>query len=246
MNSFIKVLKQGLAELRLDLTEEQLKQCEVFAGMLIQRNQTVNLTAITGEEDVAVKHFLDSLAAGQYIDWDTTGDVLDLGAGAGFPGLVLKIWQQERRFVLVDAVLKKVNFMSEVIEEINLSNVEAVHQRGEELGRIDSHREQYGIVVARAVAHLSTLSEYCLPLVAPGGYFYALKGPNFQQELDEAKEAVDILGGQVEKVIKYMLPISGDARSLVVVKKVKTTPKQYPRRSGLPGKRPLGSSKQPE
>lgn len=240
MNNFIGVLKQGLAQLKLNLTGEQLKQCEAYAEMLVERNQTTNLTAITDEVEIAIKHFLDSLAAGQYIDWEIPGDVLDLGAGAGFPGLVLKIWQEQRRFVLVDAVLKKVNFMSDVIKKIQLSNVQALHQRGEELGRIASHRERYGIVVARAVAHLSTLSEYCLPLVTAGGCFYALKGPNFQQELDEAKEAIDILGGQVKEVIKYILPISGDSRSLVVIKKVKSTPEQYPRRSGLPSKRPLG------
>lgn len=240
MNKFSAVLKEGLAQLKLDLTEEQLTQCETYAEMLIERNQTVNLTAITDEEEIAVKHFLDSLAAGQYIDWETAGDMLDLGSGAGFPGLVLKIWQPERQFVLVDAVLKKVNFMSDVIEKLKLDRVQAVHMRGEELGRRDIYREEYGIVVARAVAHLSTLSEYCLPLVAVGGCFYALKGPNFQPELDEAKEAIDMLGGQVKEVIKYLLPISGDSRSLVVIKKVKPTPKQYPRRSGLPGKRPLG------
>ncbi|HHW06791.1 MAG TPA: 16S rRNA (guanine(527)-N(7))-methyltransferase RsmG [Clostridia bacterium] len=240
MSDFLAVLQKGLAELKMDFTPKQLDQCQRYLELLLDWNKRINLTAITDSREIAVKHFLDALAGGRYIHWHVPGDILDLGAGAGFPGLVLKIWQRERQFLLVDAVQKKVNFMALVMEKLELEGIQALHSRAEALGRQEEHREHYGIVVARAVAGLPVLAEYCLPLVRVGGYFYAFKGPSFQAELAQAEEALGILGGQVEEVYSYPLPISGDARSLIAVKKINPTPAPYPRRSGLPEKRPLG------
>lgn len=240
MNDFQAVLRQGLAELQVDLTPRQLEQCQVYLELLLEWNQRINLTSITDEREIAVKHFLDALAGGRYIKWEEAGTVLDLGAGAGFPGLVLKIWRPDYRFLLVDAVQKKVNFMTLVIEKLGLDGIEAVHGRAEELGRREEYRERFGMVVARAVAGLATLAEYCLPLVAVGGWFYAFKGPHVQEELAQGEKAIGLLGGRVEEVNCYRLPVSGDGRSLIAVRKISGTPARYPRRSGVPEKRPLG------
>lgn len=243
MNDFLAVLEQGAAELGLALSSRQMEQCQTYLRLLLEWNQKINLTAITEEREIAVKHFLDALAGGQYVPWPAKGRVLDLGSGAGFPGLVLKIWRPEYEFLLVDAVQKKVNFLDRVIEELGLKGIAAVHGRAEEMGRREEHRERYDLVVARAVAALPTLAEFCLPLVSVGGCFCAFKGPQVEEELAPGEEALRLLGGQVEVVHRYRLPVKGDGRSLVCVRKGSPTPASYPRRSGLPEKRPLGTKK---
>ena len=239
MTDFLTVLEKGLGELGVDLTENQKEQYLKYLGLLTEWNQKVNLTAIKEEREIAVKHFLDSLAAGVYFNWHNQGKMLDLGSGAGFPGLVLKIWQPDKQIVLVDSVQKKVNFMNEVIEKLGLEGAIALHSRAEDLCRDGTHRQQYDMVMARAVAGVPVLCEYCLPLLAVGSYFYALKGPNYQDELEAGEYAIKVLGGRIEEIINYDLPVEGDQRSLIIIKKVKPTPKEFPRKSGLPSKKPL-------
>lgn len=239
MTDFLTVLDQGLAELGIHISDKQKGQYLKYFDLLTEWNQKVNLTAIKEDREIAVKHFLDSLAAGVYFHWQNQGKMLDLGAGAGFPGLVLKIWQSDRQMILVDSVQKKVNFMKLVIKNLELDGATPLHSRAEDLGRDNTHRQQYGLVTARAVAELRVLCEYCLPLLAVGGYFYALKGPNFQEELEAGEYAIQVLGGQLAAVKEYDLPVDGDRRSLIIIKKVIPTPKGYPRKSGLPSKKPL-------
>ncbi|NLC77940.1 MAG: 16S rRNA (guanine(527)-N(7))-methyltransferase RsmG [Clostridia bacterium] len=244
MSDFLTVLEKGIAELKIDLTGEQKSQYLQYQELLTYWNQKINLTAIKEERVIAIKHFLDSLAAGALMKWDKQGIMLDLGSGAGFPGLVLKIWQPQWQFTLVDSVQKKVNFMNLVIESLRLEKTIAVHRRAEDLGRLADHRHRYDRVVARAVAALPVLCEYCLPLVATGGYFYALKGPNYREELEQAQAAIAVLGGRLETVREYRLPLTKDSRSLIIIEKTRDTPKQYPRKSGLPGKKPIMQKQQ--
>lgn len=239
MTDFLTVFNQGLTELGIDLTGEQKEQYLKYLDLLTEWNQKVNLTAIKEQREIAVKHFLDSLAAGVYFDWNNQGKMLDLGSGAGFPGLVLKIWQPDRQITLVDSVQKKVNFMKQVIDSLELEDAIPLHSRAEGLGRDGDHRQQYGLVTARAVAELGVLCEYCLPLLAVGGYFYALKGPNYEEELQAGEYAIKVLGGKLEAVKNYNLPVDGNQRTLIIIKKVRATPKEYPRKSGLPRKKPL-------
>lgn len=239
MDKFLATLEKALVNQGIQLSRVQKTQCVHFQQLLLTWNERVNLTAITDPREIAIKHFVDSLIAASFFNWKMPGKVLDLGSGAGFPGMVLKIWQQEREFLLVDSVKKKVDFLQRAIEELALTRIGASHDRGEDLGQNPGHREQYGIVTARAVASMATLAEYCLPLVAPEGYFYALKGPNYQEELAEAQEAIKILGDQVEDTHHYQLPITHDQRRVITIKKVQSTPGKYPRRRGIPSKRPL-------
>lgn len=239
MNNFANFLNQGLKKLRISISQGQKDQCQHFAQLLLEWNEKINLTAIKDAEGIAIKHFLDAFAAGQFINWDQPGKLVDLGSGAGFPGLVFKIWQPDWQINLVDAVQKKTRFLSLVCDELALEKIDVYHSRGEDLGQNRLHREKYDVVVARGVAGLSTLSEYCLPLSIVNGYFYAFKGLDYQEEITLAEEGIKILGGSVEEVHEYNLPLKGDPRSLIVIKKQNRTPKLYPRKSGVPKKKPL-------
>lgn len=242
-NKFKEILEKGLKELQININEEQTDYFLRYFLLLEEWNQKINLTAIKEPEEVAVKHFLDSLAAGQYVDFQKGQKLLDLGTGAGFPGLIFKIFKQDLTVTLVDSVQKKVNFLKQVINELELGKTEALHIRAEELGQNFLYRRNYQIVTARAVASMAVLAEYCLPLLTQGGTFYALKGPNFQEELKEAEYAIKLLGGRLQEVIEYKLPVTADQRTLIMITKEKETPREYPRKSGLPVKKPLVISK---
>lgn len=234
-DKFIRQLK----ELELELNETQLQQFERYYELLVEWNKVMNLTAITDYEEVYEKHFLDSLAIVKVEDINKVESIIDIGTGAGFPGIPLKIVFPHLKVVLLDSLNKRINFLNTVIEELGLENVETLHGRAEDYAKKAEYREQADLCVSRAVANLSTLSEYCLPYVKVDGKFIPYKSGEITTEADEAKKAVGILGGNVKKILKFHLPDSDITRSFVVIEKKKATPKKYPRKAGLPSREPL-------
>lgn len=234
-DKFIRQLK----ELELELNETQLQQFERYYELLVEWNKVMNLTAITEYEEVYEKHFLDSLAIVKVEDINKVESIIDIGTGAGFPGIPLKIAFPHLKVVLLDSLNKRINFLNTVIEELGLENVETLHGRAEDYAKKAEYREQADLCLSRAVANLSTLSEYCLPYVKVDGKFIPYKSGEITTETDEAKKAVGILGGNVKKILKFHLPDSDITRSFVVIEKKKATPKKYPRKAGLPSREPL-------
>lgn len=239
MSKLGEVLLQGCEEAGLTISENQVAGFERYGQLLVEWNEKVNLTAITDPEGIALKHFVDSLLCSKYIDLDGELKVLDVGTGAGFPGLPLKIYKEKLQVTLLDSLQKRINFLQQIGLEVKLHQVIAVHGRAEEIGQQRGHRENYDRVVSRAVARLAVLAEYCLPFVKVGGMFVALKGSSVGPEVEEGLYAVEQLGGKLKDVVEYSLPLSGDGRSLVIVEKVKPTPAKFPRKAGLPEKKPL-------
>lgn len=237
MTEIKKILAYSAVQAGFDLSALQLEQFEKYYEMLVETNKVMNLTALTEPQDVAVKHFVDSLMA--YNDYFPGKVLADVGTGAGFPGIPLKIYCPSLKVVLIDSLAKRLNFLQCVIDKLGLNDIECVHLRAEDAGKNTAHREKYDIVTARAVARLSVLSEYCLPLVKVGGIFVALKGKKYQDEIDAAGKALNILGGKIIEAKKVELPGLDDGRAVVTIKKVKITPKAYPRKAGLPDKNPL-------
>ena len=233
-----KFLRQ-IKELEIELSETQLQQFEKYYELLVEWNKVMNLTAITEYEEVYEKHFLDSLAIVKVEDMNKVESIIDIGTGAGFPGIPLKIAFPHLKVVLLDSLSKRINFLNTVIEELGLENVETLHGRAEDYAKKAEYREKADLCVSRAVANLSTLSEYCLPYVKVDGKFIPYKSGEITMEADEAKKAVDILGGSIKKILKFHLPDSDITRSFVVIKKGKETPKKYPRKAGLPSREPL-------
>ncbi len=236
-------LPQLAAAVNTELTEEQLQLFRSFYEDLIETNKVMNLTAITDPDEVVLKHFADSLSLARVHKPAEGERVLDLGTGGGFPGIPLKIAYPETEFVLADSLNKRIRFLNEVIDKNGLKRIEAIHGRAEELARKPEYREQFDLVVSRAVANLSTLCEYCLPFVKTGGLFISYKSGNVETELENAKAAIKILGGKCLKVDTFVLPESDMERSLIVISKIAKTPKTYPRKAGSPSKEPLGSRK---
>ena len=221
----------------IELTSQQLEKLNQFYELLISWNQKMNLTRIIEKEDVYLKHFYDSLTLSKVIDLKQDLTLCDVGSGAGFPGIVLKICFPNLKITLLDSLQKRVNYLNEIIKELDLKNIEAIHTRAEDYAK--QNREKFDIAVSRAVARLNVLCEYCLPYVKVGGLFVAMKGPNADEELDGAENALKLLGGKVEKVHKFNLPCDEGERTIIVIKKVKPTPKQYPRISGKIKSQPL-------
>ena len=223
------------------LTEEQLALLNAYYILLSSHGAQYNLTAITEETEVAIKHFYDSLLFGEQLGLEPgkQARILDLGTGAGFPGLVLAIIYRDYRFTLVDAVNKKINFIRIVADELGLDNVEALHARSEALGQDQAYREQFDIGLARGVAYLPTLSEYLLPLIRVGGRMILTKEMPYGKELDNSCKALETLGGSFHEARTYELPIFGNKRAFLVFDKVAPTPGKYPRREGVPSKKPL-------
>ena len=234
-----QILNEGCRQLGISLTEEQTEQFMLYYEKLIEVNQVMNLTAITEFEDVMRKHFLDSLTLVKAVDIKNVKRVLDLGTGAGFPGIPLKIAFPDTEFVLLDSLNKRVKFLYDIIELCRLKKIQAVHGRAEELAGKKEYRESFDLCVSRAVANLSSLSEYCLPYVEKGGLFVSYKSGNIQEELEAAGYAIQILGGRIKDTVKFKLPGSDMDRSLVVIEKIKETPARYPRRAGIPSREPL-------
>ena len=231
--------EHGLSELNICLSDEQKSHFIKYYEMLVEKNKVMNLTAITEFDEVIEKHFLDSLALSTIMDLHQSLYVLDLGTGAGFPGIPLKIAFPELNIVLMDSLQKRVKFLQEVIDELGLTDIQAIHGRAEETGRNKLYREQFDLCVSRAVANITTLSEYCLPFVKEGGRFISYKSSSIDEELEEGKKGIFLLGGKVSDLHKFQLPDSDLQRSFVVIDKVKKTPKAYPRKAGTPSKDPL-------
>ena len=224
----------------IELKEEQLSMLSSFYEMLIEKNKVMNLTGITEWDDVVLRHYIDSISISEIMNLnDFRGKVLDLGTGAGFPGIPLKIVFPDLQITLFDSLNKRIRFLQEVIDELELKNIEAIHGRAEEFGKNSDYREQYDLVVSRAVANIATLSEYCLPFVKVGGSFISYKTDSIEEELSNSGKAVSILGGKIERVEHFTLPNTDMERSLLQIKKIKTTSKKFPRKAGLPSKEPL-------
>ena len=237
MNYQLDVFKKELAAMGLSLNEQQMEQFIRYYELLIEKNKVMNLTAITEFDEVIEKHFLDSLSLVKVVDCTKPCSLLDLGTGAGFPGIPLKIAFPELTITLADSLNKRILFLNEVIEELGLEKIRAIHGRAEDLANKPDMREQYDYCVSRAVANLSTLSEYCLPFVHIGGAFISYKSGECEEEIQAAKSAVFLLGGKLKEIDKFQIGENG--RAFVVIDKVKGTPKKYPRKAGTPSKTPL-------
>jgi 16S rRNA (guanine527-N7)-methyltransferase len=241
-NYNISLFMKDLEELHIFLTDHQLKQFMAYYELLVEYNRVMNLTAITEFDDVMKKHFVDSLSLVKvFYNFLKTNDVtlIDVGTGAGFPGIPLKIAFPDLSVTLLDSLNKRVNFLQTVIDELVLKKIDAIHGRAEDFAKKGKLREQYDLCVSRAVANLSTLSEYCLPYVKVGGAFVSYKSEKIEEEKAASEHAISILGGEIEKQVEFMLPSSDIYRNLIVIRKTKETPGKYPRKAGTAAKEPL-------
>ena len=240
MNSW-KNFENDLNEMNISISEQQLKQFQIYYDLLREWNSFMNLTAITELDEVIRKHFLDSASLIHAIPdlSEKKYSFIDVGTGAGFPGIPLKILFPDLSITLLDSLNKRVKFLNHVIENLELTKIEAIHGRAEDIAQNLSYREQYDFCVSRAVANLTTLSEYCLPFVKKKGFFISYKSEKITEEYEQAKRAIKILGGDFKNQIEFYLPGSDIYRNLFMIEKIQTTPKKYPRKSGLPSKEPL-------
>ncbi|MDD4067023.1 MAG: 16S rRNA (guanine(527)-N(7))-methyltransferase RsmG [Clostridia bacterium] len=229
--------KKILNTFNIELNEEKLNKFEIYLNELIETNKNFNLTRIVDEKDVLEKHFLDSLIINKYIN--SNDKVIDIGSGAGFPGIPLKIFLDNINILMVDSVNKKVDFINKIISELKLENALAIHERAEDLAHNIDYREKYDVAVSRAVANMSTLAEYLIPFVKIDGKIIYIKGPNIKDELNNSKNAINILGGKIEYIYEYKLPNLEQIYNIIVIKKVKSTNSKYPRKAGIPNNNPI-------
>ncbi len=234
---FIKILTDKVKEINLEIDNYMAHKFYKFTNILLDWNEKINLTSITDINDVILKHYVDSLTINKYIDKSVK--ILDVGTGAGFPGIPLKIINEDKKFVLMDSLNKRVNFLEKVKEGLDLKNIEIIHSRAEDLGKNLNYREKFEVTVSRAVASLNVLLEYMLPLVKVDGICICMKGPNIYKEIEEAKNALEILGGKIEKIEKINLPGTDMERIIIIIRKINKTPNKYPRKAGIPSKTPI-------
>lgn len=234
-----KLFDEKLNALGITLTEKQYEQFDKYYELLVEWNKVMNLTGITEYEEVNEKHFIDSLSIVKVIDVNKVNSVIDIGTGAGFPGIPLKIAFPHLKITLLDSLNKRIKYLNTVIEELGLEDIQTIHGRAEDFARKEEHREQYDLAVSRAVANLSTLSELCVPYVKVGGMFIPYKSGEIEDEVKEAQTAIKVLGGKQKEIVKFTLPGSDINRSFVKIDKVKNTGKKFPRKAGLPGKEPI-------
>lgn len=237
IEEFEENFQKYLANMNIELTKKQYNQFYLYMNTLIEWNKKINLTAITDENEIILKHFIDSLTIEKYINKNSR--IIDIGTGAGFPGIPLKIYREDLNITLVDSLNKRVNFLNEVIEKLNLKNIQAIHGRAEDIGKNKNYRECYDYAVSRAVANTATLSEYTIPLVKENGKCIFMKGANIDEELKNAQNAINLLGGKIETVEKFSLPNSDIGRSILIIDKKAKTNSKYPRKAGTPAKMPL-------
>lgn len=229
-----------LKDLNIHLEESQKQQFQKYYELLTEWNKVMNLTGITDYDEVNEKHFVDSLSIVKAIDIEKIKTVIDIGTGAGFPGLPLKIVYPHLNIVLLDSLNKRVKFLNTVIDELGLNNIETLHGRAEDYAKQKEYREQFDLCVSRAVANLSTLSEYCIPYIRIGGIFISYKSGNIEKELEASQKAVKILGGKPIETVKFQLPGTEIGRSFVKIEKKEHTKNKYPRKAGLPSREPIG------
>lgn len=234
---FKREFEKYLAKMNISLLKEQYGQFYAYMKLLIEWNEKMNLTAITDPKEIILKHFVDSLTIAKYVKEDKS--IIDMGTGAGFPGIPIKIYRKDVKAVLADSLNKRIKFLDEVIDKLKLENVETIHCRAEELGKNKQYREKFDYATSRAVANLSTLSEYLMPFVKLNGKCIFMKTIEVEEELEKAKKAIKTLGGKIEKVDKFEIPESDLGRSIIIVKKEKITPSKFPRKLGTPAKEPL-------
>ena len=237
IEEFSKLISSYGKEISIEFSNIQIERFYKYMNLLIEWNEKINLTAITEPKEIIIKHFIDSLTVLKDIKGKNT--LVDVGTGAGFPGIPLKIMDEEIKITLLDSLNKRINFLNEVINQLDLKNVETIHSRVEEAGKNKKYRESFDISTARAVANLATLSEYMLPLVKVGGKSICMKGSEVSEELKNSKKAISILGGEIESIDNFKLPKSDMMRNIVIIKKVKNTPSKYPRKAGTPSKEPI-------
>lgn len=221
----------------IKLTDKQIEQFEFFKNELISWNNKINLTRITEEKDIYTKHFFDSLVPCKYIN--ENDKIIDIGTGAGFPGIPIKIYFPNIKITLLDSVNKKILYLEDIIKKHNFNNINVIHGRAEDVANNKEYRECYDVAISRAVANMSTLVEYLLPFVKVNGKVICMKGPNIIDELEKSKKAINILGGKIEDVYEYKLPDTDIKYNLIIIKKEKETPAEYPRKAGMPSEKPL-------
>ncbi|MFD1040313.1 16S rRNA (guanine(527)-N(7))-methyltransferase RsmG [Virgibacillus byunsanensis] len=234
--------EQFISELKdkgIELNEKQIDQFAIYFNTLVEWNEKINLTAITSEEDVYLKHFYDCISAAFYYDFSEELTICDVGAGAGFPSIPLKICYPDLRVTIVDSLQKRIGFLNHLASKLDLQGVAFYHDRAENFGNNHDFRESYDVVTARAVARMSVLSELCLPLVKKNGVFIAMKGSQTDEELQDAKPAIEILGGELRTVHTFSLPEENSERTIVQIDKRRKTPRKYPRKAGTPNKSPI-------
>ena len=234
---FNKKIQEYSKEIGIVLDEEQMNQFYMYMKLLLEWNEKINLTAITEPEEIILKHFIDSMTIAKNIE--KNAKLIDVGTGAGFPGIPLKIIRQDIEVTLLDSLNKRILFLEVVIKQLGLTNIKASHSRVEEFGKNKNYRESFDCATSRAVANLTTLVEYLIPLVKIQGICISMKGPNIEEEIQGSKKAISVLGGNIEEVKNFQLPKSDIDRNIVVIRKIKATPLKYPRKPGMPSKEPI-------
>lgn len=228
-----------LEKMNIRLTDDQKSQFDLYYELLIEWNRVMNLTGITDYDEVNLKHFTDSLTISRIIDMAHINTLIDVGTGAGFPGIPIKIAFPHIKVYLLDSLNKRIKFLNEVIKKLGLKNIYAFHGRAEDFAKDRQYREKFDVCVSRAVANLSTLSEYCIPFVKTGGYFVSYKGGDSDEEVVRSENAITLLGGEIENTDRFFLPDTDMGRTLIKIRKRKSTPNRYPRKAGIPSKEPL-------
>ena len=234
---FFDIMRKKSKKIDISLENRQFEKFYRYMELLLEWNQKINLTAITEPEEIILKHFIDSLTVSKYIEKNSK--LIDVGTGAGFPGIPLKIVREDLEITLLDSLNKRVTFLNEIIDKLKLTKIETVHNRVEEFAQNKQYREKFDYSISRAVANMSTLSEYLIPLVKIGGNCICMKGSRIEEEINSSKNAINILGGKIENIEKFTLPNTDYERNIVIIKKEKATPLKYPRKAGTPAKNPI-------
>ena len=234
---WIEILKNQCNDLNMSINENQLEQLHIYMKLLQKCNENINLTSIIEDKDILQKHFIDSITIIPYINYKD--NIIDVGTGAGFPGIPIKIAREDVKVTLLDSLNKRVNFLKEVVSNLNLSNIQTIHGRAEDIGKNSNFREKFDVATSRAVAPLNILVEYLMPLVKKGGRCICMKGKDIKEELEISKKAINVLGGELEKVDEFYLPQSYIKRNIIIIRKMKDTPSKYPRKAGTPSKEPI-------